>query len=144
MNKKHNKLLHYVLIILLMFAPVRGVLAVQQSHCDMDDMSMNSMSMSTMMQSHDMDAMSSADLSVDGLADMSAGKNTDKHQSCCCDGDCQAACMGSCDINISASLLIQNSTYHQAFAKSTSSSGFSSEIIIRALAPPSRPPAQLS
>jgi len=126
-NKKHNKLLHYVLIILLMFAPVRGVLAVQQPHCDMDDMSM-----STMMQSHDMDTMSSA------------GKNTDKHQSCCCDGDCQAACMGSCDINISASLLIQNSTYHPAFVKSTSSTGFSSEIIIRALAPPSRPPAQLS
>ena len=123
-----------------MFAPVRGVLAVQQSHCDMDDMSMNSMSMSTMMQSHDMSAMSSADISVD----MSAGKNTDKHQSCCCDGDCQAACMGSCDMNISASLLIQNSIYHPAFVKSTSSTGFSSEIIIRALAPPSRPPAQLS
>lgn len=126
-----------------MFTPVRGVMAVQQTHCDMADMdmaevavSMNA-SMSTAMQGHEMHYMSSADQAADlALTDQSVANK----QCCCCDNDC----MSNCDMGVTASLVMQVSAYTPDFVKTTNSISYTSEILVRALTPPSRPPANLS
>ena len=61
MSIKHYKPLHYVLIILLMLAPLRSVMAVEQAPCDMADMDMEKTSMSVSGTTHDM---SSHDMSA--------------------------------------------------------------------------------
>lgn len=130
-----------------MFTPVRGVMAVQQTHCDMADMdmaevavSMNA-SMSTAMQGHDMHYMSSADMSAGLAADQAlADQSVANKQCCCCDNDC----MNNCDMGMTASLVMQVSAYTPDFVKTTNSISYISEILVRALTPPSRPPANLS
>ena len=134
-----------------MFTPVRGVMAAQQTHCDMADMdmaevavSMNA-SMSTAMQGHEMHYMSSADMSADLAADQAADlaltdQSVANKQCCCCDNDC----MSNCDMGVTASLVMQVSAYTPDFVKTTNSISYTSEILVRALTPPSRPPANLS
>lgn len=149
MNAKSYSLLHYVLIILLMFTPVRSVMAVAQPHCDMASMDMDeastSMSVSAStaamqghdmlnMQSHDMHNMSSTDMSA--LTDHSA-----TNQQCCC---CDNGCLANCDMGVTASLVLQVSSYSPVFVIASNVISYTSEILVRALTPPSRPPANLS
>jgi hypothetical protein len=116
----HYKLLHYVLIVLLMFAPVRGAMALQQVHCNMDDM---------VMESHDMASMPSTDT-----------KQQADRQCCCCDG---ADCASNCDMGMTVSLVIQQTPYIPVFKKVSESITISANILLRELTPPSRPPANL-
>jgi len=121
-NTKANKFLHYVLIILMMFAPASGSLAAQSSHCDMSNMSS--------MNSELMDS----DSSHQGHA-----LQTEKNN--CCDTD---NCASNCDMGMTVSLFIQTSSYSPVFLAVTESVALSTEVLIRSLAPPSRPPADLS
>jgi len=131
-NIEHRKLLNYVLIILLMVAPLRGVVA---AHCDMVKMSMQEMDVSSntivmhapMM--HDMSAMQSTG---------SVPADTSKHH--CCD-DASASCSGVCDLGISFSLMLQEISYSPVYKSSFNSVPFTSKILFRELTPPSRPPA---
>jgi hypothetical protein len=133
-NIKHYKPLHYVLIILLMLAPLRSVMAVEQAPCDMADMDMEKTSMSMPVMDHDM---SSHEMSSDH---MQVEQSAATHQCCCCDSDC----LSGCDMGMTASLFIQASVFTPVFINTSSSPGFNSEILARALTPPSRPPANLS
>ncbi len=116
MNTKANKSLHYVLIILMMFAPVSGVLAAQPESCDMSNMS-----------------------SMDSDTSQEYILQTEKNN--CCDTD---NCAGTCDMGMTVSLFIQTSSYSPVFLAVTESVALSTEVLIRSLAPPSRPPADLS
>ena len=111
-----------------MFAPLRSVMAIQSTHCQMDDMSvMNSMVQDQSVQgqtSHHMDHDQS--IAVD--------------QQCCC---CDDACAGSCDMGMSASLVMQSSSYGPVFRNVSESVSISTDILVRELTPPSRPPANL-
>lgn len=128
-----------------MLAPLRTATAVQLVPCDMSDMDMEvsavSMpeSMAASMKGHDMHHMSSHGMSSD--QDTSAQAISDKsgsaHRCCCCDN----ACKTNCDMGISASLLVQASAYSPVFVKASSFSAFVSATLVRALSPPSRPPA---
>jgi hypothetical protein len=150
-NKKHNKALHYLLIILLMLAPVRSAMALQLAPCDMADMDMaymdmgtSSISMPASMRGHDMHHMSSHGMSSDQdtsdqtISDKTISDNTGAAHRCCC---CDNGCKSNCDMGMSASLIIQSSTYSPVFVKASSFSGFVSATLVRALTPPSRPPA---
>ena len=117
MNTKANKFLHYVLIVLMMFAPASGSLAAQSSHCDMSNMS--SMDSGPSHQGH--------------------VEQTEKNN--CCDTD---NCASNCDMGMTVSLFIQMSSYSPVFLAVTESAVFSTEVLVRSLAPPSRPPADLS
>ncbi len=128
-----HRLIHYVLIVLLMVAPVPGAVAMQQAHCDMDDMTMSSSS-DTLMPSHDMAAM----LSPDAAQTDTMGQ--ENHQCCCCDG---ADCAGNCDMGMTVPLLMQASSYQSVFKHGSDSISISENILVRALTPPSRPPANL-
>lgn len=132
----HHKLLHYVLIVLLMIAPFRGIMAMQDTHCDMDEMNMSSSVADTghdMMASHDMSAMSF----TQAIQQQSSQPG---HQCCCCDG---ADCVANCDIGTVVSLVLQQSSYIPLFKDVSESFVATQNILVRELTPPSRPPATL-
>ena len=100
MKINRHKLLHYVLIILLMLAPMRSVMAMQQIHCDMGNHitghdAESSTVISDYSDDHDMMAMS-----------MAASTNLKNSHDCCSDNN---SCVSGCDMNISVSLLTQES-----------------------------------
>ncbi len=133
MNPKHYKLLHYVLIILLMFAPMRSAFAMESSHCDMDgDMSsMSAQSMSPGMQMSRVQYNSQTE---------QMNHETMNHDCCCCDDGCNS----NCDMGTTASLLMQVSSYSPVFIKTDNIFISSPDLQLRALTPPSRPPLTLS
>ena len=130
MNINRCKFMHYVLIILLMITPLRSVLASMPalSHCDMADMDMTVKTMSMQMQA----------VSVDTVINKQA--ETD-NTCCCCDG---ATCASNCDMGMSASILIQSSNYTPVFINTKTLTLSASNLLVRALTPPSRPPVILS
>ena len=141
MNIKHYKPLHYLLIILLMLTPLRAVMAVQSSHCDMAEMDMDvtalSISMAMPVQHHEMHDMSSGEMSAIQVSDDQSAGN---QQCCCCDSDCAS----NCDMSVTASLHMQASSYSPVYINTSNTTSFNSEVLVRALTPPSRPPAKLS
>ena len=108
----------------MMIAPVRSVLAEQDSHCDMEDMSAMSQ-----VSSHQMHQPQS-DVDESKLADIHS-------QCCCCDGD---NCAGNCDMGMTVSILMRDSIFRPVFASASNVTIFSPEILARALTPPTRPP----
>jgi hypothetical protein len=142
---KHCKPLHYLLIILLMLAPLRSAMAVQLASCDMAAMDMEESPVSipaamvVSMKGHDMHHMSSHGMSGD--QDTSAQTISDQagsaHRCCCCDNGCKS----NCDMGMSASLIIQASAFSPVFLNASSFSALVPATLVRALTPPSRPPA---
>ena len=131
MNSKPYKLLHYVLIILLMFTPFSGVVA---AHCDMEEMDASSSSTvmpGSVILAHDMSTMLSTDA-------MSSEMNAHG----CCD-DLSFNCSAGCDLGVNVSLVMQETSYAPVYKDSFKSVVISSKILFRELTPPSRPPANL-
>jgi len=127
-NIKQNNVLRYVLIILLMFAPMRSVLAEQASHCNMDDMSAMSATAST----HQMQ-LSQPDLIPDHINQ----SQQSQHECCCCDA---GSCAGNCDMGMTVSLLMQVSSYSPHFVNPEKLMLSATALLLRTLSPPSRPP----
>jgi len=140
-----------------MFAPLRSVMAAQQSHCDMEDMSTEEMSVSMhASKSHDMSKMSSMDMSAwlaaseqtaaepatsqPTISEQAAEQAAVNQQCCCCDDNC----VSNCDMGLSVSILIHASSYTPVFINTAVSTTPSLNVLARALTPPSRPPAYLS
>ena len=111
-----------------MFAPLRSVMAIQSTHCQMDDMPV----MNSMVQGQSAQDQSSNHMNHD--------QSTAVDQQCCC---CDDACAGSCDMGMSASLVMQSSSYGPVFRNVSESVSISTDILVRELTPPSRPPANL-
>jgi len=126
---KHYKLLRYLLILLLMLAPFRGAVAMPSPHCDMDDMS----------AAHQMNNMTSGETMSHKHSVVSAAAV--KHKCCCCDED---KCAGHCDMGMTVSLIVEDSLYAPVIVAITASVIVSSDLLIRALTPLSRPPATFS
>lgn len=125
MNRKYYKFLHYLLILLMMVAPLRGVIAAP---CDMTEMNASS---DAVMMGHDMSAM----LSTDSMESETKGNS-------CCD-DISINCSGDCDMGINVSLVLQGISYSPVYQNSFSLNSLSYKILFRELTPPSRPPASL-
>lgn len=143
MNSKHYKLLRYVLIILLMFSPMRSVMAMQSSHCDMSAMS--AMSSSDFMQQSGITLSKNTETS--NFPDSTfAHQHSDEQQQMnhkCCSSDGNS-CGSDCDMGITVSLLMQVSLYSPVFVNTEKLILSSPELLIRALTPPSRPPLIIS
>jgi hypothetical protein len=149
-NVKHYRLLHFVLIFLLIISPLRSALAMQLMQCEMENM-MDDVTANMAVASHhaEMHTMhvstnaspvgSSHQLHV--MQTESAQPVSDQHQCCCCDDG--SNCMGNCDLGMNASLVILVSAYTPAFVEVTQAPIISTDVIIRELTPPSRPPATL-
>ena len=140
MKIKRYKLLNYVLITLLMFAPMRSVLATQLMHCDMDVSAMNiSTTVSTlnvssvdMHASHDMSSMPAHD---------SSHQPSEKNQHPCCSS--AKICVSDCEMGTSVSLFTQTSNYAPLFINVAETEIISSVPIVRELTPLSRPPVKI-
>ena len=133
MNIKLYKLLRYALIILLMIAPLRSIAAAP---CDMTEVNVSSGSADVRIEMshavtmvHDMTAMLASDSSQAG---MTKGYN-------CCD-DISINCSAACDLGISVSLILQETSYSPVYKNSFKVTSISSKVLFRELTPPSRPP----
>jgi len=143
---------------MLMFAPLRSVMAVQQTHCDMDAgvlVSNSDLVSSNSPVLHDMSTM----LSIESMhhknqyavtehsanhqvADqLAVEQQTESNHQCCC---CDTNCVSDCEMGMSVSLLMQVSSYTPLFTNAADSAIISFEILVRELTPPSRPPAIFS
>jgi len=122
-----------MIIILLMITPLRSVMAEQNSHCNMDEMPAE---MTTMSHSAATHSMHHAHFAMDKSENQQA-----THNCCCCDGD---SCGNNCEMSVTASILMRISNYAPVFVSSAETPYFSSNILVRALAPPTRPPLKLS
>ena len=123
-----------MLIILLMFAPVRSVMAMQQTHCDMGNHAGHDVESSATISadpgtgdpgSHDMMTMSITSSSVQ-----------DSHD--CCSG--KSICASDCDMSISVSLLVHKSFYTPNFINLPGSVALITDLIKKEFTPPFRPP----
>ncbi len=109
---------------------MRSVFAMESSHCDMDgEMDMPAQLLSVVQSSGYQDSNLQND-----------GQSKQMNESCCDDNGCSS----SCDMSMGASLLIQISSYSPVFVTVESIPAFSSELQLRALTPPSRPPLATS
>ncbi len=138
MNIKDKKLLHYVLIILLMIAPLRGVVATQCNMGDMGEMDISSSSdvmPGSVILAYDMEHDMSAMLSADS-------KTSEMNEHGCCD-DASVNCSGACDLGVNISLVLQETSFAAVYQNSINSVLISSKTLFRELTPPSRPPANL-
>ena len=121
-----------------MIAPVRSVMAEQDSHCEMDDMSAMTSTMSHQMHQ----SQSGLDESQQDEPQQDEPQQTKVQDKCCC-CDCNS-CAGNCDIGMTASILMRDSVYAPVFDNVADVALFSSKILARALTPPTRPPPKLS
>lgn len=140
MNQKYHKLLHYVLIILLMFSPLRGAFAMESSHCDMAggmDMSVQSSS-GFIRSSNDLNSNQIYQYQTHQQIDQAAEQ---MDNDCCC---CDDSCNSNCDMRTTVSLLMQVSSYSPVFINTGNIFISSPELQLRALTPPSRPPLVIS
>ena len=122
--------------MLLMFAPLRSVMAMQQTHCDMANHiagqnAQSSTVISDYSGDHDMMAMSMA-------ANSSEHKSVEQKSHDCCSG--KSICTSDCDMSISASLLIQESSYTPNFTNAPGSVALITVLIKKEFTPPFRPP----
>lgn len=120
--------------MLLMFAPLRSVMAMQQIHCDMGNHiaghdAESSTVISDYSDDHDMMAMSMT-------ASSSVQKTENSHD--CCSGN--SNCVSDCDMSISASLLMQESSYSPNFTNVLGSVALAANLIKIEFIPPFRPP----
>ena len=116
-----------------MIAPMRSVIAEQDSPCEMDEMSAVTSTMSHQMHQ------SQSGLDESQQDEPQQAKVQDK--CCCCDGN---SCAGNCDMGMTASILMRDSVFSPVFDSVADVALFSSKILARALTPPTRPPLKLS
>ena len=136
-NSPSNKLLHYVLIILLIIAPLRSVLAAQLMACDMKTASADVV----LSAEHCQHKAGLGSLMKIPASDLQDDLLIVKHTKSCCSTN--SACMSDCHFAISASLLIQTAEYSPVLLVIDTFDNVSSSLIVRELSPPSRPPLSL-
>jgi hypothetical protein len=131
-----SKILHCVLIIVMVFAPLRFVLAAP---CHMESPDMHAMQASS---GHA--AMHHADKQGHHMSAMHAAgsMHQDMNKHCCCH-DCKNNCSGNCDLGVSQLLPQHDSHYSPVYEGFIKPVTVISEILFRELTPPSRPPATL-
>lgn len=132
MSIRSDKWFHYVLILILMCAPLRlyATQGMMQQHCHEAD--------STTQQASVMSSEKAADYPSD--TSVSSDDNAMSHHCCCCDKN---SCNDDCGVSHLISLL-PTASYMPAFTAVAKSEGITFQPITRALEPLSRPPLHRS
>jgi hypothetical protein len=124
-NKKTRNILNWVLIVMMVMLPLRGVMAFAQSTCKMHDQAMEGHGMHMM-------HMMAEDVQIDA----------DESQNCdCCKGD--ITCSGDCSIGMSVSFITQSAVMLPALNKTAFNPLVNNNLVFRDLTPPLRPPENL-
>ena len=145
MYSKNHNLLRYVLIILLMLAPLRSVLASQLMACGMDmsavaeDVAISTSSSVRAAQVSEhcqhMQKMAADNAETEVVSD------SDHLMKRCCDSN--SACSADCHFSITLSLFLPRADYSPVLLGTGIFENISTTPIVRELAPPSRPPLSL-
>ena len=137
MYPKTYNLLRWFLIVMLTITPLRAVTA-DVSGCKMK--TADNVHTASMMSDHAAGHHQTGQHEQMTKADDSSAVS---HQCCCC-SDSTSACAGNCDMGVTASLILQELSYSVAVLAVSESVITTSNILLRELTPPSRPPAALS
>jgi len=133
---KHHNILHYLLVMLLIVAPLRSVFAMQAMVCE--DMS------TELQQSRVTDSALPTDhcrtmMPVAGAAP-AAGLSAQSYNTCCHD---DGACKSDCHFTMSVSLPIYQGEYTAVLFGTETLDADSTILVVRELNPPFRPPLSL-
>lgn len=120
-------MLNWIVIALMVMLPLRGVIALDQSACEMHDEA------SEEMVDHSLHAMH---LMAEG-----AQMDADESQNCC--SDLSMNCNSDCGIGMSVSFLMQSAIAVPAQNETTFRTHVNNNLVFRDIAPPIRPPASL-
>ena len=137
MHPKTYNLLRWFLIVMLTITPLRAVTA-DVSGCKMR--TADDVHTAGMMSNHEAGHHQAGQHEQVTKA---GDSSTVSHQCCCCN-DSTSACAGNCDMGVTASLILQELSYSVAGLAVSESVITTSNILLRELTPPSRPPAAIS
>lgn len=121
-------MLNWVLIAMMLMLPLRGVMAVDETTCELHDQA------STEVMGHNMHM---AHLTADDVA-IDAEQSND---CCCCESSMN--CTSDCGIGTSVPFISQSAIILPALNETAYHSHVDNDLIFRDLAPPVRPPASL-
>jgi hypothetical protein len=127
-NKNTRNILNWLLIAMMVMLPLRSVMALAQTTCEMHGQA------SLEMEGHSMHTMHM--MNEDAQADNGATQNRD----CCKSGK---TCTGDCCIGISVSFITQSAVLLPEFNEAAFNPLVNNSLVSRNLAPPVRPPANL-
>ncbi len=128
MDWNTRNLLSWVVIAMMVMMPLRGVLALTHTTCDMHDPA------SQVMDDHRMHMMHQ----VNEFVSMDVAESL---ECCCCDSAMQ--CGSDCGIGINASCITQSVFTFPSLNTTTFHTFVNNNLVFRELAPPIRPPANL-
>jgi hypothetical protein len=161
-NIKNYKLLHYVLILLLMLAPLRSVFAMQFVACDMKSMPSPAVTDSVMTAGHSRHALADVSIgdsaskksvnsinrashqveqAVNQQATLQADLHVSKQSKDCCGNS--NTCLSDCHFAISVSMFLQTVDYSPLLLNADIFENVSITPLVRELSPPSKPPLHL-
>jgi hypothetical protein len=127
-NKNTRNIINWVLIAMLAMLPLRSVMAVVESTCELhDEVSQGAID-------HDMHMvhMRLDDASID---------TAESSDCCCCESSMK--CTSDCGIGTSASFIAQSAVLIPALNETVFQTHVKNDLVFRDLAPPIRPPASL-
>jgi hypothetical protein len=137
MHPKSYKLLRWLLIVMMTVTPLRAVTA-GNTDCKMDVA--NDAASSVMMSEHATDHHEMEQhVHIMDIDDSSIAANL-----CCCCTDGHESCASNCDMGLTVSLVMRELSFAAVILDVSESVIISSNILLRELAPPSRPPAVIS
>ncbi|UCB56059.1 MAG: hypothetical protein JSW45_05890 [Thiotrichales bacterium] len=125
MHKQTRNMINWIVIAMMVMLPLRGVVAFEQSECDM----------------HDQSAQMVHDHSMHQLDDAMQMDVAESENCCCCDMDKQ--CAMDCGIGASASIIVQSVPTMPSLSGSVVLASVDHNLVFRELSPPIRPPASL-
>ena len=128
MDKNTRNIVNWVLIAMMVMLPLRSVMAVAHTACDMHDQA------SQVVEDHSMHMMHQ----MNEQAQMDAGKSQDSD---CCDSE--ISCSADCGIGMSVSYIAQSTVMLPALYETAFNPLVNNNLVFRELTPPTRPPANL-
>jgi hypothetical protein len=126
-NKNTRNILNWIVIAMMVMLPLRGVIALDQSACEMHDEASEEM----------------VDHSLHTMHLMTEGVQMDANESQNCCSDLSMNCNSDCGIGMSVSFLMQSAIAVPAQNETAFRTHVNNNLVFRDLAPPIRPPASL-
>jgi len=132
-NNSTRNMFNWVLVTMMVMLPLRAVLAIDQSSCQMHDETdqHSSAQQSTVHHKHLGHMMFDAD----------QNDVADSHNCCCCDNS--ASCNYDCGIGMNASIIMQQGMTVPVLNKASLRTHVENNLVFRELIPLTRPPAYL-
>ncbi len=139
-----HKIFHWLVIITLAIAPLRGVMAMNISDDQMQDESSGHLDVTSAIftsANYSVRLAGIADNSkISGRVDTTVATTASMY---CCSGDVSMTCKVDCSISVNMSLTVPSFFYSPIFNKTINQAVVHNSLLFRELTPPFRPPTHL-